>query len=176
MEKQMTPWLTNITDALGNVWRLVPVCQEANCTKSAHRSGTTKHGVPIYRKRCYTHHNQKTGNRSGSYTQHKKDYCENTDARLGIQCTAPIVTRDQLEVDHIDGDHGNDNPNNLQTLCANCHRIKTAMESRGYLQGLPNASKHQDELRVKIEVKLTDISAKPAMVGISTTYHDVFEA
>lgn len=31
----------------------------------------------------------------------------------------------QLDVDHIDGDHTNDDPTNLQTLCANCHRLKT---------------------------------------------------
>jgi 5-methylcytosine-specific restriction endonuclease McrA len=33
----------------------------------------------------------------------------------------------QLDVDHMDGDKSNDNPSNLQTLCANCHRLKTVM-------------------------------------------------
>lgn len=31
----------------------------------------------------------------------------------------------QLDVDHIDGNHSNNELNNLQTLCANCHRLKT---------------------------------------------------
>lgn len=31
----------------------------------------------------------------------------------------------QLDVDHIDGDHSNNSVDNLQTLCANCHRLKT---------------------------------------------------
>jgi len=31
----------------------------------------------------------------------------------------------QLDIDHIDGDHTNEDPSNLQTLCANCHRYKT---------------------------------------------------
>lgn len=31
----------------------------------------------------------------------------------------------QLDIDHVDGDHTNNNPINLQTLCANCHRLKT---------------------------------------------------
>lgn len=31
----------------------------------------------------------------------------------------------QLDVDHIDGNHSNNTIENLQTLCANCHRLKT---------------------------------------------------
>lgn len=34
----------------------------------------------------------------------------------------------QLDVDHIDTDHTNNAPENLQTLCANCHRLKTLQE------------------------------------------------
>lgn len=34
----------------------------------------------------------------------------------------------QLDVDHIDGNHHNNDPNNLQTLCSNCHRLKTARQ------------------------------------------------
>jgi 5-methylcytosine-specific restriction endonuclease McrA len=28
-------------------------------------------------------------------------------------------------VDHIDGNHSNNDPANLQTLCKNCHSLKT---------------------------------------------------
>lgn len=31
----------------------------------------------------------------------------------------------QLDVDHIDGNSKNHDQSNLQTLCANCHRLKT---------------------------------------------------
>ena len=31
----------------------------------------------------------------------------------------------QLDLDHIDNDRSNWHPSNLQTLCANCHRLKT---------------------------------------------------
>lgn len=31
----------------------------------------------------------------------------------------------QLDIDHIDGNHKNNELSNLQTLCSNCHRLKT---------------------------------------------------
>jgi 5-methylcytosine-specific restriction endonuclease McrA len=31
----------------------------------------------------------------------------------------------QLDIDHINGDRTNNDSSNLQTLCANCHRLKT---------------------------------------------------
>lgn len=31
----------------------------------------------------------------------------------------------QIDIDHIDGNHNNNSPENLQSLCANCHRLKT---------------------------------------------------
>jgi hypothetical protein len=49
----------------------------------------------------------------------KKDYCENT------ECTATIINPCQLDIDHIDGNKANNDPNNIRTLCSNCHRLKT---------------------------------------------------
>lgn len=51
------------------------------------------------------------------YKLHKKGHCE----RCGF------IPEDlcQLDVDHIDGHKENSDPSNLQTLCANCHRLKT---------------------------------------------------
>jgi hypothetical protein len=34
----------------------------------------------------------------------------------------------QLDVDHMDGDKKNNNIENLKTLCANCHRLKTRLK------------------------------------------------
>lgn len=47
----------------------------------------------------------------------KKDHCE--------ECGFKAKHIAQLDVDHIDGNSGNNDPSNLQTLCANCHRLKT---------------------------------------------------
>ena len=55
--------------------------------------------------------------RSKPYKKHKKDYCE----RCGFVAEHSV----QLDVDHIDGNHKNNEITNLQTLCSNCHRLKT---------------------------------------------------
>lgn len=59
------------------------------------------------------------------YRKHRKDYCENIDGRLDYTCTTTIVGNYLLDVDHIDGNPSNDKLENLQTLCACCHRVKT---------------------------------------------------
>ena len=58
------------------------------------------------------------------YRKHRKDYCENIDSRLGYECTTTIVHSCQLDTDHKDGNHLNNDPNNLQTLCKCCHSYK----------------------------------------------------
>jgi hypothetical protein len=103
-----------------------------------------------WRKYCSPCHNQRTAEKYGlsnikeitaqrngfesvadyinsmhPYRKYRKDYCENVDGRLGHKCTATIVWSGQLQVDHIDGNHDNNDPENLQTLCANCHTLKT---------------------------------------------------
>lgn len=61
---------------------------------------------------CKSHQTRK-------YTREKKDTCE--------YCGFKPIWMGQLDVDHIDGNHKNCDPSNLQTLCANCHRLKTHM-------------------------------------------------
>lgn len=83
-------------------------------TYSKHHSGRT-----YYRcKRSYDHTIMK---KKYPHKLHKKTYCENSDC--GFVAKHPA----QLHVDHIDGNSSNNDPNNLQTLCANCHAYKTAM-------------------------------------------------
>jgi 5-methylcytosine-specific restriction endonuclease McrA len=54
------------------------------------------------------------------YRQHVKNLCE--------MCGFIPEHICQLDVDHIDGNHKNNALENLQTLCANCHRLKTFKE------------------------------------------------
>lgn len=51
------------------------------------------------------------------YAKYKEEVCNS--------CGFVAVHSCQLDVDHIDGNHSNNDPSNLQTLCANCHRLKT---------------------------------------------------
>jgi hypothetical protein len=51
------------------------------------------------------------------YRRYKKECCET----CGFIAENPC----QLDVDHVDGNGANHDPANLQTLCANCHRLKT---------------------------------------------------
>lgn len=76
------------------------------------RKGKPKNGRQYYRNlcnRCY----------DNPYGRYKKPHCEH--------CGFVAVDLCQLDVDHIDGNHRNNDPANLQTLCANCHRLKTKL-------------------------------------------------
>jgi TATA-box binding protein (TBP) (component of TFIID and TFIIIB) len=51
------------------------------------------------------------------WKKYKKEICE--------ECSFQPTHECQLDVDHIDANKSNNDPINLKTLCANCHRLKT---------------------------------------------------
>lgn len=60
-------------------------------------------------------------------TSNKKTYCENKDGRLGFTCPVDVnfdLPNSVLHGDHINGNHEDNRPENLQTLCPICHHIK----------------------------------------------------
>jgi hypothetical protein len=63
------------------------------------------------------------------YRRHVKEKC--------IRCGFIPEDTCQLDVDHIDGNHKNNDANNLQTLCSNCHRIKTKINKEGIYRKHP---------------------------------------
>ena len=107
-------------------------CLWCGCTfkpTTKHQNFCTRSCYKRYGKKYLGHSNGKsitTGlsknkhRGSNSYRKHKKLFCES----CGFVPQHPC----QLDVDHIDGDHSNNNILNLQTLCANCHRLKTAIQ------------------------------------------------
>lgn len=72
--------------------------------------------VKYWRNSCFMCHKNQ-GQKQYRYRLYKKNYCE--------QCGFVPIHRVQLDVDHIDGNHKNNNIDNLRTICANCHRLKT---------------------------------------------------
>lgn len=91
------------------------------------------------------------------YLRYRKDYCENVDGRLGFVCTFTAPTPQQLEatgldstfrgwlqVDHKDGNHTNNDPSNLQTLCACCHNVKTYQNGDNATPGRKTREKEVD--------------------------------
>ena len=73
--------------------------------------------------RCGTLHKINTIRFSYPYRLHKKDHCEFCGFLAKHAC--------QLDVDHKDGNKKNNDISNLQTLCANCHRLKTYLNKDG---------------------------------------------
>lgn len=96
------------------------------------QGGTDRLGRKIYKPNCSTCADRRHGvyNKrveaaaqrqwEKSYRSHKKNYCE--------ECDFVPVHPCQLDVDHMDGNHSNDADDNLRTLCANCHRLKTYLQ------------------------------------------------
>lgn len=125
-------WIKQRYPQAKDIW----CCSSCHNEETARRNGVRtsrhltahRHGLTVT---AYNHRNH-------PYLQYRKDYCENVDGRLGFVCTFTAPTAQQLEatgldgtfqgwlqVDHKDGNHTNNDPNNLQTLCACCHNIKT---------------------------------------------------
>jgi len=90
------------------------LCSFANCQSKAKKKGMSKLGFPLYKKYCRKHDNDIYIHK---YRLSKKDKCELCGFVPKHSC--------QLDVDHIDGNKQNSSEENLQTLCANCHRLKT---------------------------------------------------
>jgi hypothetical protein len=126
-------WIKNQYPAAKNIW----CCHQCHNAETARRNGvkTSRH---LTAQRAGFSNPTEYKNSSHPYLKYRKDYCENVDGRLGFVCTFTAPTAKQLEatglestylgwlqVDHKDGNHTNNNPINLQTLCACCHNVKT---------------------------------------------------
>jgi 5-methylcytosine-specific restriction endonuclease McrA len=106
-----------------------PLC--VNCGRPARYHTKNSDGsVKYWRKYCtMCHKNQ--GQNQYRYRLKKKKKCE----VCGFKAVHPC----QLDVDHINGDHKDDRDENLMTLCANCHRLKTVMNGdHNGIEYIPN--------------------------------------
>lgn len=74
--------------------------------------------------RCKVAHKISKKTRERPWALYKKDICD--------RCGFVPESMTQLDVDHIDGDRSNNTQENLQTLCANCHRLKTEVNKNSF--------------------------------------------
>lgn len=81
-----------------------PLC---GCGKPATWHSKTIKGFKVWKTGCR--------NCENLARKHRKDYCEN------------CGTTKELQIDHIDRNRSNNNPDNLKTLCRSCHDDKTRL-------------------------------------------------
>ena len=92
-----------------------PRCTCGNLCKKNGVSRLT--GLTLYNSYCRSCAKTRHGTKDIRLKRHKKSICN--------ICGFVPVHHCQLDVDHIDGNSNNMSIDNLQTLCANCHRLKT---------------------------------------------------
>lgn len=104
-------------------------CIIEGCNNLQHCIGKNKYGKTVYRKQCVSHHFSKYNIQGWEYKNHRKDYCENAKGKykgwLGVPCKVTKMFTRFLTVDHLDGNHKNNDLDNLMTLCPTCHAVKT---------------------------------------------------
>lgn len=67
--------------------------------------------------------------RKKEHLEERQPYRKDIDLSKCAICGFVPQDRCQIDVDHINAIHSDNSPNNLQALCANCHRLKSKKES-----------------------------------------------
>ncbi|QJT70414.1 hypothetical protein [Microcystis phage MaeS] len=101
---------------------LCPECKVRKCYRKAWR----KDGItPIFHSKCDYCRGKKYARMNSKRRKYLKAAHNKLQEGKCQNCGFVVVHTCQLDVDHIDGNHNNNHPDNLQVLCANCHRLKT---------------------------------------------------
>lgn len=94
------------------------LCAEPGCENVAEAYG---HNPERYRKLCSTHRKFKKGTPIGGWQRWKKIKEDNLKEACE-DCGLEVWQIGRLDIHHEDGDKYNNSPENLITLCPNCHR------------------------------------------------------
>jgi hypothetical protein len=107
------------------------ICINHGCNKLVTFSRTNMDGTKRWRIHC--DHCQKASygkwpHRKG-VTPYKTGKCSNHDMHLGFKCATDFTkvhpdAKGITEVDHKNGDHCDNSPENLEELCKYCHSFK----------------------------------------------------
>ncbi len=129
-------------------------CVNINCDEPRQTIIISDNGIPTYRPDCNNCHfadigyiNPQSGKKyvyAKGVIRVKKNHCQNKFGTAqkckGIECrtehnTDGTLPSKMLDRDHIDGNHNNNIPDNIQTLCKSCHAEKTKLNSDYKSQG-----------------------------------------
>lgn len=102
-----------------------PICPKCGVNYRSFNRFSPKDGRPLYKSICTSCEREKNGRmRTPKKGIKEAFYRKKRDLTCDI-CGFKAEHHCQLDVDHIDGNHDNNDPSNHQILCANCHRLKT---------------------------------------------------
>lgn len=110
--------------------KTIPICINNGCTNPVAIRHWSAQGDPSLKTECNRCSNsRKKGKPITGIVFHKKNYCENRDGILGFNCPMDSnryheFPSDIYDMDHMDGDHHNNNPENVITICKVCHARK----------------------------------------------------
>lgn len=125
MAKDKTIAMKNKEEYL-NSGKLIPKCVNEGCNNDVIVRDWKYYSFKHLCSDCQSRLSKGQPPREG-VTFYKKNFCENKDGRLGFICPVDKnwkFPNSVLHGDHIDGNHENNRPENLQTLCSICHHLK----------------------------------------------------
>jgi hypothetical protein len=109
---------------------LLPLCINSGCDNFVVVRDWKNWSFKSECSRC--ENSRKKGKDIPGVIRHKKTYCENIDSRLGWTCPVPKEEwpnfQSSLDLDHLNGDHQDNRPENVDTYCKLCHGRKTILE------------------------------------------------
>jgi len=109
---------------------IIPKCINSNCNNNVLIRHWSIQGIPSLKTECGKCAKYRiNGKIIDNIVFHKKHYCENKDSIFGFKCPMDEsryseFPSDIYDMDHIDGNHNNNYPNNLITVCKICHARK----------------------------------------------------
>jgi|TARA_R110000822_G_C15071593_1_gene468668 hypothetical protein len=117
--------------------RVLPKCININCERNVQVRDWAYWSLKTECGTCYkARMTGIMGKAMEGITIHKKKFCENIDGHLGWAC--PVASSDSweeldmlsaLDLEHVDGNHNNNDPNNVETICKLCHTKKSAIHN-----------------------------------------------